>query len=518
LDRGLNMADAAANTLPINRPAVTLCVILAVIMQALDTTIANVALPYMQGSVSASADQINWVLTSYIVAAAIMTPPSGFLANRFGRKRILMVAVVGFVVASVLCGLAQSLVQIVAFRLLQGFFGAALVPLGQSVLLDIYTAEERGSAMALFGVSVMVGPVLGPVIGGWLTDHYSWRWVFYINVPLGMLAFAGISYFLRETKTSAAAKLDWLGFGSLSLAIAALQVFLDRGAQLDWFSSFEILIEAVVCASALYIFLVHTFTAKNSFVNPRLFLDRNFSVGVLFIFIVGITYLASLALLTPYLQTLMGYPVVTAGIVMGPRGLGTMVCMFLVGRLIGRIDTRLLILTGLLLTAWAMYDMTGWNPNVSQWTIAVTGFIQGAGLGFLFVPLNTVTFGTLAPEQRADGTGLFNLSRNVGSSVGISIVSYLLTRNNQVNHATIASHVTAFNHAFDNSIVRHALSPWTASGRAALDQVIQTQASIISYIDDFKLMMILSLAAIPLVLLLRSAPSSGENDHAMVME
>jgi DHA2 family multidrug resistance protein len=512
------MADAAANAQPINRPAVTLCVILAVIMQALDTTIANVALPYMQGSVSASADQINWVLTSYIVAAAIMTPPSGFLANRFGRKRVLMAAVVGFVIASVLCGIAQSLVQIVAFRLLQGFFGAALVPLGQSVLLDIYTAEERGSAMALFGVSVMVGPVLGPVIGGWLTDHYSWRWVFYINVPLGMLAFAGLSFFLRETKTSAAAKLDWIGFGSLSIAIAAMQVFLDRGAQLDWFSSFEILIEAVVCASALYIFLVHTFTAKNSFVNPRLFLDRNFSVGVLFIFIVGITYLASLALLTPYLQTLMGYPVVTAGIVMGPRGLGTMACMFLVGRLIGRIDTRLLILIGLLLTAWAMYDMTGWNPNVSQWTIAVTGFIQGAGLGFLFVPLNTVTFATLAPEQRADGTGLFNLSRNVGSSVGISVVSYLLIRNNQVNHATIASHVTAFNHAFDNSIVRHALSPWTAGGRAALDQVIQTQASIISYIDDFKLMMILSLAAIPLVLLLRSAPTSGESDHAMVME
>jgi DHA2 family multidrug resistance protein len=513
------MADASANAPPpINRPAVTLCVILAVIMQALDTTIANVALPYMQGSVSASADQINWVLTSYIVAAAIMTAPSGFLATRFGRKRVLMVAVVGFVIASVLCGIAQSLVEIVAFRLLQGFFGAALVPLGQSVLLDIYTEEERGSAMAVFGVSVMVGPVLGPVIGGWLTDHYSWRWVFYINVPLGALAFAGISFFLRETKSSAAAKLDWLGFGSLSLAIAAMQVFLDRGAQLDWFSSFEILIEAVVCASALYIFLVHTFTAKNSFVNPRLFLDRNFSVGVLFIFIVGITYLASLALLTPYLQTLMGYPVVTAGIVMGPRGLGTMACMFLVGRLIGRIDTRLLLMTGLLLTAWAMYDMTGWNPNVSQWTIAVTGFIQGAGLGFLFVPLTTVTFATLAPEQRADGTGLYNLSRNVGSSVGISVVSYLLTRNNQVNHATIASHVTAFNHAFDNSIVQHALSPWTASGRAALDQLIQRQASIISYIDDFKLMMILSLAAIPLVLLLRHAPASAENDHAMVME
>jgi DHA2 family multidrug resistance protein len=512
------MVDGAVVPQAINRPAITACIILAVVMQALDTTIANVALPYMQGSVSASADQINWVLTSYIVAAAIMTPPSGFLANRFGRKRVLMVAVAGFVAASVLCGIAQSLLEIVAFRLLQGLFGAALVPIGQSILLDIYTPEERGSAMALFGVSVMVGPVLGPVIGGYLTDQFSWRWVFYINVPIGALAFAGISIFMRETKISAAARIDWLGFGSLSVAIAAMQVFLDRGAQLDWFSSLEILIEATVCVSAFYIFLVHTFTAKDSFVNPKLFLDRNFSVGMLFIFIVGITYLASMSLLTPYLQTLMGYPIVTAGLVMGPRGLGTMACMFLVGRLIGKVDTRLLIMVGLLLTAWAMYDMTGWNPNVSQWTIAVTGFIQGAGLGFLFVPLNTVTFATLAPEQRADGTGLFNLSRNVGSSVGISVVSYLLIRNQQINHATISGHVTAVSHAFDNSSILHAWGPWTASGRAALDQVIQMQAAIISYIDDFKLMMILSLAAMPLVLLLRSAPIADGDDHAMVME
>jgi MFS transporter, DHA2 family, multidrug resistance protein len=512
------VADGAAVNPPINRAAITACVILAVVMQALDTTIANVALPYIQGSVSASADQINWVLTSYIVAAAIMTPPSGFLATRFGRKRVLMVAIAGFVAASVLCGIAQSLLEIVAFRLLQGFFGAALVPIAQSILLDIYTPEERGSAMALFGVSVMVGPVLGPVIGGYLTDQFSWRWVFYINVPIGLIAFAGVSAFMRETKLTSAAKMDWLGFGSLSVAIAALQVFLDRGAQLDWFSSFEILIEATVCVSAFYIFLVHTFTATNSFVNPSLFLDRNFSVGMLFIFIVGITYLASMALMTPYLQTLMGYPVVTAGLVMGPRGLGTMACMFVVGRMIGKVDTRLLLMTGLLLTAWAMYDMTGWNPNVSQWTIAVTGFIQGAGLGFLFVPLTTVTFATLAPEQRADGTGLYNLSRNVGSSVGISIVSYLLIRNEQVNHATIASHVTAVNRAFGNGAVLHAFSPWTAVGRAALDQVVQLQASIISYIDDFKLMMILSLAAVPLVLLLRSAPAPADGDHAIVME
>jgi DHA2 family multidrug resistance protein len=501
-----------------NRGAITACIILAVIMQALDTTIANVALPYMQGSVSASADQINWVLTSYIVAAAIMTPPSGFLANRFGRQRVLMTAIVGFIVASVLCGMAQSLSQIVAFRLLQGFFGAALVPIAQSILLDIYTPEERGSAMALFGVSVMVGPVLGPVIGGWLTDNFSWRWVFYINVPIGAVAFAGISLFLKETKTSADAKLDWIGFGSLSIAIAATQVFLDRGAQLDWFSSFEILVEATIAASASYIFLVHTFTAENSFVNPRLFLDRNFSVGMLFIFIIGITYLASMALMTPYLQTLMGYPVVTAGLVMGPRGIGTMVSMFVVGRMMGKLDTRGLLMVGLGLTAWAMYEMTGWTPDVSEWTITWVGFVQGAGLGFLFVPLTTVTFATLPATMRADATGLYNLSRNIGSSVGISVVSYLLTRNGQINHELIGAHVTATNRAFESSAVLHAMSPWTASGRAALDQLIQFQAAIISYIDDFKLMMLLSLAAIPLVLLLRRAAAPSGGDHAAVME
>lgn len=513
------MADVAQSApRPMNRGAITACIILAVIMQALDTTIANVALPYMQGSVSASSDQINWVLTSYIVAAAIMTPPSGFLANRYGRRRVLMTAIVGFVVSSVLCGMAQSLPQIVAFRLLQGFFGAALVPIAQSILLDIYTPEERGSAMALFGVSVMVGPVLGPVIGGWLTDNFSWRWVFYINVPIGAVAFAGISFFLKETKTTAGAQLDWIGFGSLSIAIAAMQVFLDRGAQLDWFSSLEILIEATIAVSAFYIFLVHTFTAENSFVNPRLFLDRNFSVGMLFIFIVGITYLASMSLLTPYLQTLMGYPVVTAGLVMGPRGMGTMISMFVVGRMIGKFDTRLLLMVGLGLTAWAMYDMTCWTPDVSEWTIASVGFVQGAGLGFLFVPLTTVTFATLPATTRADATGLYNLSRNVGSSVGISVVSYLLTRNGQINHALIGAHVTATNRAFESGAVLHAMSPWTAGGRAALDQLIQFQATIISYIDDFKLMMLLSLGAIPLVLLLRKAAAPSGSDHAVVME
>ena len=500
-----------------NRGAITACVILAVIMQALDTTIANVALPHIQGDVSASADQINWVLTSYIVAAAIMTPPSGFLSAKFGRKRVLLVAIAGFVVASVLCGLAQSLNQIVGFRLLQGLFGAALVPLSQGILLDIYNVEERGKAMALFGVSVMVGPVLGPVIGGWLTDNMSWRWVFYINVPIGALAFFGIVVYVTETKLDALAKLDIFGFSMLSIGIGALQIFLDRGEQLDWFYSGEIIVEALVCACAFHLFLVHTFTAKKSFVNPRLFLDQNFAVSMLFIFIVGVTYLASLALMTPYLQTLMGYPVVTAGIVMGPRGLGTMFCMFLVGRLIGKVDTRWLLFIGLALTAWAMYDMTGWTPDVSQWTLISVGFVQGAGLGFLFVPLTTIAFATLPAQMRGEGTGLYNLSRNIGSSVGISVVSMLITSNTQVNHSTIAAYVTPFNHAFDATAAQ-SLSPVTAAGRAALDSIITTQATIIAYIDDFKLLMLMSIFAMPLLVLLRKPAAPPVVDHSVAME
>src|ERR1700738_5150397 len=284
-----------------NRAAITACVILATVMQALDTTIANIALPYIQGSVSASQDQINWVLTSYIVAAAIMTPPTGFLAGRFGRKRLFLVSVAGFTVASMLCGMAQSLVQIVLFRILQGMFGAALVPLSQSVLIDVYPKERQGFAMALFGVAVMVGPILGPVLGGWLTENYTWRWVFYINLPIGALALLGITTFLPETERNAGVKLDWFGFGTLSLAIGALQVLLDRGEQLDWFGSGEIWIEAIVAGSAFYLFLVHTFTADEPFRRTVLFPGRYFVVGAPLVNIVGISYLASLALLTPYL-------------------------------------------------------------------------------------------------------------------------------------------------------------------------------------------------------------------------
>jgi MFS transporter, DHA2 family, multidrug resistance protein len=502
----------------IHRAAITVCVILATIMQALDTTIANIALPYIQGSVSASQDQINWVLTSYIVAAAIMTPPTGFLAGRFGRKRLFLASVVGFTVASMLCGMAQSLVQIVLFRILQGMFGAALVPLSQSVLLDVYPKERQGFAMAMWGIAVMVGPVLGPVLGGWLTENYTWRWVFYINLPIGALTFLGIITFLPETKQNAGAKLDWFGFGTLSLAIGAVQILLDRGEQLDWFGSGEIWIEAIVAASALYLFLVHIFTADEPFVKPALFRDRNFAAGTLFIFIVGVTYLASLALLTPYLQSLMNYPIVTAGLVMGPRGIGTMGAMLIVGRLVGRVDTRLLLAVGLGLTAWSFYQMTGWTPDVSQTTIIVNGVVQGAGLGFLFVPLSTVTLGTLPPEQRTEGAGLYNLSRNIGSSVGISLVTSLLTENTQANHADIAQHVSAVNRVFESPTIAQFWNPFTDAGRAALDAMITRQAQIIAYIDDFKLLMIATLIVIPLLIVFKKASDGAGEDPTLVVE
>jgi DHA2 family multidrug resistance protein len=502
----------------VNRAAITVCVILATLMQALDTTIANVALPYMQGSVSASQDQIDWVLTSYIVAAAIMTPPTGYLAGRFGLKRLFLVSIAGFTVASMLCGMAQSLVEIVLFRVLQGLCGAALVPLSQTVLLNINPKERQGSAMALWGVAVMAGPVLGPVLGGWLTEAYSWRYVFYINLPIGVLAFVGMTTFLPETARNTTAKLDWFGFGTLSLTIAALQVMLDRGEELDWFGSGEIVTEAIIAGSAFYLFLVHTFTADEPFVRPSLFRDRNFTAGVLFISIVGLTYYASLALQPPYLQNLMNYPIVSAGLVLGPRGVGTMGAMLVVGKLTGRVDTRLLLAVGLGLTAWSFYEMTGWTPDISQMTIIDVGVIQGIGLGFIFVPLSVVTLSTMASELRAEGAGLYSLSRNIGSSVGISVVNSLLTQNTQVNHAEIVQHVTAVNRIFADPIISQFWNPLTAAGCAALDAMITRQAQIIAYIDDYKLLMIATLAVIPLLIVFKQASDGGGEDHTLFVE
>src|SRR3954471_17214473 len=500
---------AADGTNVQHRGLITVCVMLATIMQALDTTIANVALPYMMGSLSATLDQINWVLTSYIVAAAIMTPVTGFLTARFGRKRVFLTTVVGFTAASVLCGMAASLEQMVLFRLLQGVFGAPLVPLSQSVLLDSYPKERHGSAMALWGVGVMVGPILGPTLGGWLTEYYNWRWVFYINLPVGILTFLGLSAFLSETKLSKIS-LDWLGFLSLSLGIGALQMMLDRGEQLDWFSSAEDQIDAALMVLGFYLFTVQTLTAEKPFIDPRILRDRNFAVGLMFIFVVGIILLATLALLTPYLQNLMGYPVLTAGLILAPRGMGTMAAMMICGRLINRVDPRILLVVGFSLTAFVLWEMTAFTPDVSQWTLIRTGVMQGMGLGFMFVPLSTITFATLTPEFRTQGTALYSLSRNIGSSIGISFVTFMLVRNTQVMHSALAEHVTPYSDALKDPLVSRIWDLATQAGRAALDGEITRQATIIAYADDFKLMMMVALVATPLVFLLRKARQPAE--------
>lgn len=501
-----------------HRGLLTLCVMAATIMQALDTTIANVALPYMQGSLSATQDQITWVLTSYIVSAAIMMPTTGFFTARFGRKKLLMTSVAGFTIASGLCGAAQTLDQIVMFRLLQGVFGAPLVPMSQAILLDSYPREKHGSAMAMWGVGVMVGPILGPMLGGYLTEYYNWRWVFYINVPIGIAVTFGLLAVLTESRIQQL-RFDWFGFLTLSVAVGALQMMLDRGQLVDWFSSLEIVVEATMSALAFYLFIVHSITADKPFIDPQLFADGNFRMGVVLIFIVGVILLASVALLTPYLQTLMGYPVLTAGLVLGPRGGGTMVAMIIVGRVIGRVEPRIFIVLGFLLTAFSLHEMTTFTPDVSMQTLVLNGIVQGSGLGFLFTPLSTVTFASLPAQLRTQGTSLFSLLRNLGSSIGVSVVMFMLERNSQTMHAQLTQFANPLNHALHAPGVSRIWNLGTLAGRAALDGEIRRQAAIVAYMDNYHLMTFLALAAVPLALLLKSTKAQGSaSEVAVAME
>ncbi len=496
---------SAANPPSANRMLVTLSVMLATIMQALDTTIANVALPHMQGSMGATQDQISWVLTSYIVAAAIFMPLTGFLTARFGRKRVFMWAVTGFTLASMLCGAAQSLNQIVLFRLLQGVFGACLVPLSQAVLLDTYPREQHGSAMAMWGVGVMVGPILGPSLGGWLTEYYNWRWVFYINLPFGLLAWFGLAAFLHETPIDRVRRFDLLGFALLSLSIGATQMVLDRGESLAWFASAEIITECLIAGTAFYLFIAHIFTHEQPFIEPGLFRDRNFSVGLVFIFIVGIVLLATMALLPPFMQNLMGYPVIDVGFLLAPRGVGTMIAMALVGRLAVKIDIRILVLLGLLLTSFSLWEMTQFTSEIAGSAIVRTGIVQGLGLGFIFVPLSTITFSTLAAHYRNEGTALFSLMRNIGSSIGISVVITYLAQRTQTNHAAFADYINPANLALQKAVELGAYNLNTPEGLVAINAEVTRQALTLAYLQDFRLMMWITLTAIPLIFLFRSS-------------
>lgn len=514
----MNVAGAA-DTANRNRSLITLSVMLATIMQALDTTIANVALPHMQGTMGATQEQISWVLTSYIVAAAVFMPLTGFLTSRFGRKRVFMWSVVGFTMASMLCGTAQSLFQIVLYRLAQGVFGACLVPLSQAVLLDTYPREQHASAMALWGVGVMVGPILGPSLGGWLTEYHNWRWVFYINLPFGFLAWLGLAAFVKETPIDRSRRFDLLGFALLSVALCVFQMMLDRGESLDWFHSREIVIEAMLAALAFYLFLSHMFTSDQPpFIEPGLFRDRNFSVGLVFIFTVGVVLLATMALLPPFMQDLMGYPVIDVGLVLAPRGVGTMIAMIAVGRLSRRVDMRHLITFGLLLTSYSLWEMTRFTADVTAWEIVQTGAVQGLGLGFIFVPLTTIAFSTLAAHYRNEGAALFSLMRNIGSSIGISLVISYLALRTQANHAALAASITSTNLALRHAAQVGIYKLGSPAGIVAIDAQVSRQAATLAYLQDFRLMMWITLGSLPLIALLRAPaknPAATELRAAM---
>jgi DHA2 family multidrug resistance protein len=495
-----------AAAVPRNRLAITASLMLATFMQGVDTTITNVALPHMQGSLSASQDQIAWVVTSYIVAAAIMTPLTGWLAGRFGIKYVFLISVIGFTVASALCGAATSLMQLVLYRLLQGICGAALVPLSQAVLFQINPPERHAKAMAIWGMGVILGPIIGPALGGWLTDDYNWRWVFYINLPPGILAAIGIFIFIHETHPPRRDAFDFFGFATLSLGIGALQMLLDRGELKDWFGSTEIWTETTIAALAVYLFVVHTITATDrSFLNRELMRDRNCMIGTVLMFVIGIPLYGTMTLQPLMLESLMNYPVMTTGLVTAPRGVGTMAAMFLVARLVGRIDIRLIILTGLVMTVAALWQMTGFSLQMGMGPIITSGLLQGFGLGFVFTPLSTVTFSTLPRHLLTQGTAIFSLVRNVGGSIGISAVVALLAENTQIVHSRLVENLRPDNPLIHWSFLGSKFSLVTPSGVAALNAEATRQASMVAYLDDFKFMMVIVVAAAPLLLLLRRA-------------
>jgi DHA2 family multidrug resistance protein len=506
----------------LRRNMVTICAMTATIMQALDTTIANVALPYMQGSLSASQDQINWVLTSYIVAAAIMTAPVGWIANRFGRKRIFILCSGGFTIASVLCGLAQDINQMVLFRLLQGVFGAALVPLSQAVMLDSYALHERAKAMSIWGMGVMMGPIMGPSLGAWLTETYSWHWVFFVNLPFGIFTVLGLLVFMDETRKDLNLRFDWFGFTALAIAIGSLQLALDRGEQLGWLESSEIIAEFIVSGIGFYYFFAHSLTTSKPFIQFALFTDRNFVTGCVFMAVMGLVLYSTMALASPYLQNVIGYPIITAGVLLASRGCGTFVVMMLVGRMMRHIEARTLIITGLGLTALSLFYMTGWTDQTGVPEIVTLSIIQGFGFGLVFVPLSTVSFLTLPNQLRTDGTSMLTLMRNVASSIGISVVIAQLTQGSRRVHAVLVEQVNPFNHAMQMPDVSGMINMSTDAGRAMADAMVNVQAQIIAFSQDYQLVMMFILCTIPLALMIGSTRASlrkqqaAPADHAVI--
>ncbi len=493
---------------------ITFAVMSATLIQVLDTTIVNVALPHMAGELGATTDQISWVLTSYLVSSAIVMPLTGYFSDTLGRKRFLLISIAGFVAASALCGIAQNLAEIVGFRLLQGVFGAALVPMSQAIMTEAYPIEDRGKAMAIWGLGVMVGPVLGPTLGGWLTDVASWRWTFYINVPVGALSFFLASAYVPDS-VRRARRMDWTGFALLAAGIAGLQYMLDRGTGQDWFSAMDIRVATLLAVVGLVGFTAYSLArGPKALFDLRIFKDRNFAMACLVMMCMGLGLYGGLVLQPILLESLLDYPIVTTGIVMAPRGVATAIAMIVVGRMVGKIDARILVGSGMLLSAAASWAMTHYSLDVGTWQIIWPAFLQGLGLGFIFVPLSTIAYTTLARSRMAEAAGIYSLVRTIGAAAGISVVTTLMTREAQVSWNELGAHVTKYNQALVDYLRPLHLTPTDPHAIAIIAGQIGMQAEMTAIIDVFKVTAWSFLLMLPLVLLLRRSRAGAPRPPA----
>lgn len=491
----MNAATVDARGRPLHRGMITATVLVAAILQTLDNTIANVALPTMQGQLSATQDQISWVLTSYIVAAAIMTPVSGWLCARFGRKEVFALCVGGFTLTSALCGLAQTLPEVVLFRTLQGVCGAALMPVSQSILLDTYPPDQQAKAMSTWSFAAVIGPLVGPALGGWITDEYSWRWVFLINVPLGLLAFAGTLIYLPKLP-SAKLRFDMLGFVLLGTAVGSFQLMLDRGEFKDWFESREIVVEAILAGLAAYLFVVHTATTPHPFLRRELTRDRNFMVGCIVVFMMGVSMFSVMSLLPPVEQHLLGRSPTTAGLVIGTRGIASLVGVYIVGKFAQRLNAPWAIFAGLGMTGWSYWILVDVSPQMDDSLVIWSSLIQGFGTAPIFVMVTAQAFATLPLSVRAEAASLFSLMRNLGASVGIAAMQAFFVRNAQILHAGLAEKLTPFNlQNLHPDVAAQLLSP---DGLARANVLVTMQAEWVSYVSTFKLITIVTVLTMPL--------------------
>jgi DHA2 family multidrug resistance protein len=506
------MSDAAASPSvspgdksATSRGLIVFAVMAATIMQVIDITIVNVALPKMQGALSATTDQITWVLTSYLVASAIFMPLTGFITDRIGQKRYLLLSIGGFVASSALCGMATSLTEMVVFRLLQGVFGASLSPLSQSIMVQTFPPAKRGQAMAIWGIGVTAGPILGPTLGGWLTQVLSWRWDFYVNLPVGILAFLLTLLAVPETARKDR-RMDWFGLAFMALAIAALQVVLDRGNTDDWFASNTIRVLSFLSFAGLLCFLVHGIgrKGKDNIFDLSLFRDRNFASACLLITAMGLGMYGTLVLQPEFLETLLNYPVLTTGLVMAPRGFASMFGMFLVGRLIHRVDARLLVLVGIVLSLLGSFAMADYSLNINFFWVIWPILLQGIGLGMIFVPLATIAYSTLPVHKSAEAAGMFNLLRTVGSSIGISIVTTLFTQESQINWNVLGGHMTASNPAFQRYLADIGLPKLNLLGAQLMGGLLGQQAAMIAFVDCFVFIGWTFVFMIPLLLFVKA--------------